>query len=102
MSLRDQINYYHSVTGVTASLDQNNRLVLNASDGRNIELTTYGSATKLGLSPASGTIVGGGKITLTSNQTFILNGNAISKLGDIDGAGQTIFASVLADGTENL
>ena len=102
LSLRDQINYYHSVTGVTASLDQNNRLVLNASDGRNIELTTYGSATKLGLSPASGTIVGGGKITLTSNQTFILNGNAISKLGDIDGAGQTIFASVLADGTENL
>ena len=101
-SLRDQINYYNSITGVRASLDQNNRLVLTALDGRNIEVTTYGSATKLGLSAAPGTTVDGGKITLTSNQTFILNGNAIDKLGDIGGPGASIFTSVLADGTENL
>ena len=100
-SLRNQINYYQSSTGVNASLDQDNRLVLTALDGRNIELTTVGSATLLGLSAAAGTIVDGGKITLTSNQTFIMY-DSYYKLGDIGGAGQTIFASVLVDGTENL
>ena len=101
-SLRNQINYYRSTTGVSASLDQNNRLVLNAPDGRNIELTTVGSATRLGLSAAAGTIVDGGRITLTSNETFFLDGNAFDKLGDVGGAGQTIFGSILVDGTENL
>ena len=33
------------------------------------------------------------------SEFIILNGNAISKLGDIDGAGQTIFASVLEAGS---
>ena len=101
-SLRSEINYYHSTTGVRASLDQNNRLVLTASDGRNIEMTTVGSATRLGLSTAPGTIVDGGKITLSSNETFTIYGNDIAKLGDVGGPGQTIFASVLVDGTENL
>ena len=68
-----------------ASLDSNNRLILTAIDGRNIELTTSGSATKLGLSAAPGTTVSGGKITLTSDETFEITGNAIGKLGDIGG-----------------
>ena len=101
-SLRNQINNFQSATGVTASLDSNNRLILTAIDGRNIELTTSGSATKLGLSAAPGTTVSGGKITLTSDETFEITGNAIGKLGDIGGAGQTHFGSVLVDGTENL
>ena len=75
---------------------------MTAIDGRNIELTTSGSATKLGLSAAPGTTVSGGKITLTSDETFEITGNAIGKLGDIGGAGQTLFGSVLVDGTENL
>ena len=84
-SLRNQINNFQSATGVTASLDSNNRLILTAIDGRNIELTTSGSATKLGLSAAPGTTVSGGKITLTSDETFEITGNAIGKLGDIGG-----------------
>ena len=101
-SLRNQINHYQSTTGVNASLDQNNRLVLTALDGRNIELTTMGHGTKLGLSASPGIIVDGGRITLTSNETFFLDGAAIDKIGNVGGYGQTIFGSVLVDGTENL
>ena len=80
-SLRNQINNFQSATGVTASLDSNNRLILTAIDGRNIELTTSGSATKLGLSAAPGTTVD----NPTSDETFEITGNAIGKLGDIGG-----------------
>ena len=31
-----------------------------------------------------------------------MEGNKISKLGDVGGAGQILFGSVLVDGTENL
>ena len=91
-SLRNQINNFQSATGVTASLDSNNRLILTAIDGRNIELTTSGSATKLGLSAAPGMkkLV---EDNPTSDETFEITGNAIGKLGDI-GAGQTLFGSV--------
>ena len=39
---------------------------------------------------------------MTSDETFFLEGNAISKLGDVGGPGQSLFGSVLVDGTENL
>ena len=39
---------------------------------------------------------------MTSDETFFLEGNAIEKLGDVGDPGQTIFASVLVDGTENV
>ena len=56
----------------------------------------------MGLSPAAGTTATGGRITLTSDETFFLEGSSISKIGDVGGPGQTIFGSVLVDGTENL
>jgi hypothetical protein len=101
-TLRNMINQETATTGVTALLNQNNRLVLTASDGRNIEITQSGSSTFLGLYAAAGTTVTGGKLTLTSNDTFAVWGNAIDKLGDVGGYGQTMFGSVLVDGTENI
>ena len=74
---------------------------MTAPDGRNIELTILGNAANLGLGVV-GTTATGGRLTLTSDETFLLNGNAISKLGDIGGPGASVFPSVLADGTENL
>ena len=101
-TLRNEINDYQTVTGVSASLDSNNRLLLTALDGRNIEISIIGDGTRTGLAGGAGEIVIGGKLTLTSNETFQITGNAIGKLGDIGGHGESIFAAVLADGTENL
>ena len=101
-NLRSAINYYSNETGVYATLDENHRLVLTAPDGRNICISISGNGTQTGLGAAPGTTATGGRITLTSDETFFLDGGAIDKLGDIDGHGARIFASVLVDGTENL
>mgnify|MGYP006261085487 FL=1 len=100
--MRSAINQFSDETGVYATLDENHRLVLTAPDGRNICVTVSGNGTRLGLAAAAGTTATGGRLTLTSDETFFLEGNAISKIGNVGGAGQTIFASVLVDGTENL
>ncbi len=42
--LVDQINLVSNRTGVTASLDDNQQLVLTAVDGRNIQVETFGDA----------------------------------------------------------
>ena len=43
-----------------------------------------------------------GKNHIDIDETFFLEGSSISKIGDVGGPGQTIFGSVLVDGTENL
>ena len=90
-TLIDAINAQTDNTGVVASLDEDHRLVLTAHDGRNIEVTVSGNATRLGLAAAAGTTVTGGRITLQSTEQFFMEGNAIDKLGDVGGAGATLF-----------
>jgi flagellin len=90
-TLVNQINAVADRTGVVASLNQDNRLVLSADDGRNIEVTVAGNATRLGVAAAAGTTVTGGKLTLKSEEQFFVEGNAVDKLGDVGGAGATLF-----------
>lgn len=90
-TLINQINAVSDETGVIASLDENHRVVLTAEDGRNIEVSVSGNATRLGLAAAAGTTVTGGRLTLESEEQFFVEGNAIDKLGDVGGAGATLF-----------
>ena len=90
-TLVNAINAVSADTGVVASLDEDHRLVLTADDGRNIEVTVSGNATRLGLAAAAGTTVTGGRVTLQSEEQFFMDGNAIDKLGDVGGAGATLF-----------
>ena len=62
-TLVNQINAVADKTGVVASLDQDNRLVLTADE--NIEVSVVGNGTQTGLA-AAGTSVTGGRITLQS------------------------------------
>ena len=90
-TLVNAINSETNTTGVSATLNHNNRLVLTASDGRNIEVTIAGSGTLVGLGSSSGTTVTGGKLILSSDSPFTLTGNAIDKLGHIGSEGMTEF-----------
>jgi flagellin len=90
-TLVNQINAVTDETGVVASLDVDNRLVLSAEDGRNIEVTVSGNGTRTGLAAAAGTTVTGGRLTLQSEDQFDLAGNAIGKLGDVGGPGASLF-----------
>jgi len=90
-TLVNQINAVTDRTGVVASLDVDNRLVLSADDGRNIELSVLGNGTQTGLTVGPGTSVTGGQITLQSEEQFVMAGAGISKLGDVGGAGATLF-----------
>ena len=89
--MRSAINHYSDETGVFATLNEDHRLVLTAPDGRNVIITTSGDGTRLGLAAAAGTSAYGGKITLTSDETFTMEGNAISKLGDIGGRSNPLW-----------
>ena len=90
-TLVNQINAVTEETGVVASLDVDNRLVLTAEDGRNIEVTVSGNGTRTGLAAAAGTTVTGGRLTLQSEDQFQLDGNAVGKLGDVGGPGASLF-----------
>ena len=90
-TLVNQINAVADETGVVASLDEDNRLVLTAEDGRNIEVTVSGNGTRTGLAAAAGTTVFGGRLTMRSEEQFEMSGAAIGKLGDIGGPGATLF-----------
>ncbi len=69
-NLVDAINAVANRTGVIARLDENLRLVMEAEDGRNIELTTNGLATRLGF--AAGNQVQAGSVTLQSEEAMFL------------------------------
>ena len=90
-TLVNQINAVADETGVVASLDEDNRLVLTAEDGRNIEVTVSGNGTRTGLAAAAGTTVSGGRLTLRSEEQFEMSGAGIGKLCDIGGPGATLF-----------
>ena len=101
-TLVNQINAVADKTGVVASLDQDNRLVLTADDGRNIEVSVVGNGTQTGLAAAAGTSVTGGRVTLQSEDQFVLSGNNIDKLGDVGGVGATLFGVNSQDAVSSI
>lgn len=82
-TLRNAINAKTNQTGVTASIDSSNRLVLTAADGRNIAVRTTGANTiadELSLQAADGNFNNsaaptGGKVKITSNNAVVVSGN---------------------------
>ena len=96
-SLVNAINAVTDKTGVIASLDKDNRMVLTADDGRNIEVTssTAAAADITGLNGgAASTLVAGGSVTLQSENAVTLNlaagANQAAGLGlGTDGATET-------------
>ena len=70
-ALTDAINAVSEETGVVASLDQNSELVLTAADGRNIQVTTSGTA---GATTGLTTGVSYGQVSLQSKEQFTLAG----------------------------
>lgn len=87
-TLRNAINAKTNQTGVTASLDPANHLILTAEDGRNITLVTTGAgpggsavgiADELGLQLADGNFNNsatpvGGKVRITSQAAIVVAG----------------------------
>lgn len=80
-TLRNSINAKTNQTGVTATLDQTNKLVLTAADGRNIQVVTTGSiGDNLGFVAANdfdnSATPAGGKVKITSNNAIVVSGTA--------------------------
>ncbi len=81
-SLRNAINAVASQSGVLASLNGSNQLVLTAADGRNIDVTTTGGdGSDLGTGEALGLIVDGGA-TEEDNVTADLTRGTVKLTGD--------------------
>jgi flagellin len=84
--LVNQINAVSGETGVIASLDNDSNLILTAQDGRNIELTTVGTAGALtGLNGgAAATNVTLAALELSSDSQVFLTGANETYIGGID------------------
>jgi flagellin len=75
--LQNRINSFTSLTGVTATRGPAGELVLTAEDGRNVQITTTGSAAdELGLRVGNGDVntVAGGTVSLSSAATINVGG----------------------------
>ena len=76
-TLCDAINSKSNQTGVTATVDENGKLVLEADDGRNVQVTTAGSiGDELGLEAANGdhSHTYGGTYLLTADEEIVVQG----------------------------
>jgi len=77
----DSINAVSNQTGVSASLDATNNLILTAADGRNIEIATAGGAdvdvfsAAFDLSGAADNDVAVGTVTLNSDDAIVVSGS---------------------------
>jgi len=75
-TLRDAINAVSNQTGVTASLDSSSNLVLEAADGRNIQLTSDGeggdTVSNIDISVADDDVVIG-TVTLNSDEAIVVD-----------------------------
>ncbi len=82
-NLVNAINAVADRTGVTASLNEEHQLTLTAEDGRNIDVTVNGTATRLGLIDNPGNQTFGGTVTLQSadQMTVTSDTNNLSKIG---------------------
>ncbi len=83
-TLRDAINLKSNQTGVSATVDGSGKLVLTASDGRNVTVTTTGSiGDELGLVVADGdySATTGGKVRLVSDEAIAVTGTSPAAAG---------------------
>lgn len=101
-SLMNAINSQYSATGVTASLNSSNNLVLNAADGRNVVIAAVGAGadiTSSGLTATAGVTSATqvGTLTLRSTSTFSTAG---SNAGALTATGMSANASLAT--TENV
>ena len=94
-SLVNAINAVSGDTGVVASLDSSQQLVLTAADGRNIDVAVTGDGSATGLTAG----VTGGQITLQSDEQvrLTLAANAATKLGNLGVDGGTAIFGVNSD-----
>ena len=76
-NLESLINSYQERTGVVASFNQDNRLVLTAEDGRNISLTIVGNATERVLAATQLQLHSGGRLRLSRTTSFFRNSAAL-------------------------
>jgi len=72
-SLRGAINAKSNETGVVATLNATNNIVLTAADGRNIQLVTTGTTAPITGFAATNTVYGGG-LKLSSDMAFTIAG----------------------------
>lgn len=79
-ALRNAINAKSSITGVTANIDQNGRLVLTADDGRDVVITTANDALDLLFNGGGGTAltdvtdqVKTGELTISAQETITID-----------------------------
>ncbi len=80
-ALRDAINAVENQTGVRASLNANNALVLTADDGRNIVVADAGGSVTFATAANISDGTFGSTITLTSDATIELAGTGIAEYG---------------------
>ena len=89
-SLVDAINQHTGSTGVTATVNSNNQLVLNQSQGDNVSITGFaGTGTLAAGGTSTVTLAGGGTtvatvqgvVTFQSNQNFALDATGAAALG---------------------
>ena len=98
--LRQRINSYSTITGVTASLGSSGELVLTAQDGRNVEVKASGAAVSaLGL--PNGTTVSRGTITLSSASPINVGGTT-ARIGLAAGQSMTFVDPTTAIKNLNL
>ncbi|MBX2811621.1 MAG: hypothetical protein KTR25_07420 [Myxococcales bacterium] len=89
-ALRNAINAIGDQTGVLATLDSSNNLVLTAGDGRNIEISgTAPQGAAFAASPAGVTY---GTITLESDDAFTIGGGTPANAG-LGGAVGTVLVN---------
>lgn len=80
-ALRNAINAHSSTTGVQATLDGANNLVLTAADGRNIDIATSGDVTGAGALAAAAAGTNYSTVTLSSDDDFTIAGNNVGRAG---------------------
>lgn len=101
--LQDAINAKTSQTGVTASMDAG-KLVLKASDGRNIEVVTKDAAKDAGIVAAAGTSNAYGGLKFSSNDTSQKFQVQTGSAGDLSsvGLGTSTTSSSDTDTTKDI
>lgn len=80
-ALRNAINAHSSTTGVQATLDGSNNLILTAADGRNIDIASSGDVTGGGALAGATVATNYSTITLSSDDDFTIAGNNVARAG---------------------
>jgi flagellin len=101
-ALVSAINAQTTNTGVSASITKDGKLVLEAKDGRNIAVDGASAvATAVGLTFSNSANVQRGQLTLNSKDAIVIDGSAVSRLGNVSGSALTA-RTVTVDSTNRV